>query len=124
VVISSCQHEESKTWGKVRHGNQRYKCRLCCKRFTEEQPKLLGDMRVDVATAKLALRLLTEGNSIRSTERISGLHRDTICKLIVFFGAACRRFLDRRMRGLNLAHLEFVSNLTNNIPMSGKSNRS
>jgi IS1 family transposase len=67
----------------------------------------LGNMLVDVDTAKLALRLLTEGMSIRATERTTGLHRDTICKLIVLFGNACQRFLDERMRGLKLDHLQF-----------------
>ena len=45
--------------------------------------------------------------SIRATERITGVHRDTICKLIVYFGDACQRFLDERMRGLTLTHLQF-----------------
>jgi len=51
--------------------------------------------------------LLLEGNSIRSTERITRVHRDTICRLIVRFGDACRDFLDERMRGLTLTHLQF-----------------
>jgi hypothetical protein len=45
--------------------------------------------------------------SSRATERTTGLHRDTICKLVVLFGNACRRFLDHRMRGLTLTHLQF-----------------
>ena len=49
-------------------------------------------MRLPVKMAKLALQLLLEGNSIRSTERITRIHRDTICRLIVRFGDACRRF--------------------------------
>ncbi len=56
---------------------------------------------------KIALQLLLEGNSIRSTERITHIHRDTICPLIVRFGDACRDFLDERMRGLTLTHLQF-----------------
>src|SRR5687767_13433105 len=64
-------------------------------------------MRVPLETAKLALRLLTEGMSIRATERTTGLHRDTVCKLVVHFGEACRRFLDQRMRGLAVEHLQF-----------------
>ncbi len=64
-------------------------------------------MRVPIETAKLALNLLTQGMSIRATERTTGLHRDTICRLVVFFGDACQRFLDQRMRGLKLTHLEF-----------------
>ncbi len=64
-------------------------------------------MRVSVDDAKLALRLLTEGNSIRATERITGLHRDTICRLLVLFGNACQSFLDARMQNLTLTHLQF-----------------
>jgi hypothetical protein len=64
-------------------------------------------MLVPIADAKLALRLLTEGMSIRATERTTGLHRDTLCRLVVLFGDACKRFLDERMRGLTLTHLQF-----------------
>jgi IS1 family transposase len=53
-----------------------------------------------------ALRLLVEGNSIRSTERITGIHRDTVMRLAVRFGNACRQFLDEEMRGLMLRHIQ------------------
>ena len=89
MVVSNCDHSCVKKDG-MRHGLQRYKCCLCGKRWTEERAKPLGDMRVDVETAKQALRLLVEGMSIRATERITGIHRDTLCKLIVHFGEACR----------------------------------
>jgi IS1 family transposase len=79
----------------------------CGKTWTIQQPKILGEMRVPVETAKQALSLLTQGMSIRAAERITKVHRDTICKLIVFFGDACQRFLDQRMRGLTVSHLEF-----------------
>jgi hypothetical protein len=64
-------------------------------------------MTVPVADAKMVLRLLVEGSSIRSAERLTGVHRDTICKLLVYFGEACRRFLDHRMQNLRLTHLQF-----------------
>jgi IS1 family transposase len=80
---------------------------MCGHSWTEAQNKPLGEMKVAIADAKLALRLLLEGNSVRSTERLTGLHRDTICKLMVHFGDACRKFLNQRMRGLNLTHLQF-----------------
>jgi IS1 family transposase len=64
-------------------------------------------MRLPVATAKTILQLLLEGSSIRSTERITGTHRDTICRLIVRFGDACAAFMDERMKGLTtLTHLQ------------------
>jgi IS1 family transposase/transposase-like protein len=101
-------HATTKRFGYDRNRNPRVRCLLCGKTWIErQQPKLLGEMRVSVETAKLALRMLVEGMSVRATERTTGLHRDTICKLIVHFGDACKRFLDERMRGLTLTHLQF-----------------
>lgn len=37
--------------------------------------------------------MLIEGTSIRSTERITGLHRDTILKLLVIAGENCEKVL-------------------------------
>jgi transposase-like protein/IS1 family transposase len=105
-MMIACAHATVKKNGR-RNGLQRYKCCLCGKRWTEERQKPLGDMRVPVADAKLALRLLVEGNSVRSTARITGLDKKTTLKLIVLFGDRCRTFLDERMRGLKLTHLEF-----------------
>jgi transposase-like protein/IS1 family transposase len=107
MVVSSCKHECTKKDGRDRYGHQRLKCCLCGKRWSVINPKPLGDMRIDLDEAKHALRLLVEGMSIRATERITRLHRDTLCKLIVHFGNACQRFMDGQMRGLKLSHLEF-----------------
>jgi IS1 family transposase len=52
------------------------------------------------------IHLLVEGNSIRSIERLTGVHRDTIMRLLVKVGNGCREFLDERMRGLRLHHLQ------------------
>jgi IS1 family transposase len=54
----------------------------------------------------LVLHHLVEGTSIRSINRITGIHQTTILKLLVRFGNACRDFLDREMRDLELHHLE------------------
>ncbi len=43
----------------------------------------------------LALRLLLEGNSIRSTERITGIDRNTIMKLLVLAGEKCEKLMGR-----------------------------
>ena len=104
----ACAHLEHRTNGKDRHGNTRYRCRTCGKTWVEVKPvKPLGDMTTDVETAKMVLRLLVEGSSVRSAERITGIHRDTVCKLLVHFGEACQTFLDKRMQGLTLTHLQF-----------------
>ncbi|HTW59956.1 MAG TPA: hypothetical protein VMD99_17655, partial [Terriglobales bacterium] len=49
---------------------------------------------------------LVEGSSIRSIERITGVHRDTICRLLVDVGGNCARIMDSRMRNLKLNYLQ------------------
>jgi transposase-like protein len=51
-------------------------------------------MRIPLDRALLCIRLIVEGNSIRSTERITGVHRDTILALLVKAGERCERLLD------------------------------
>src|SRR5437879_8164876 len=46
------------------------------------------------------INCLVEGNSIRSTERMTGTHRDTICRLLVEVGAGCAQLMDEQMREL------------------------
>ena len=40
------------------------------------------------------LHTLLEGNSVRSTEQLTGVHRDTICRLLVGFGRKCKDYID------------------------------
>lgn len=54
----------------------------------------------------LAISLLTEGSSIRAVERVSGIHRDTIMRLSVRVGEACRQLMDTTMRNLPCRRLE------------------
>jgi IS1 family transposase len=46
------------------------------------------------------LSAMIEGNSIRSTERMTGVHRDTIMRLVTRTGEQAVHFLDSRLRGL------------------------
>jgi IS1 family transposase len=54
---------------------------------------------------------LAEGSSIRSSirsiERITGVHRDTIMRLGVRVGKGCARLQDAKMRDLSCQHLQF-----------------
>ena len=43
---------------------------------------------------------LVEGNSIRSTERMTSTHRDTIMRLMVSVGEGCDNLMDEKMRNL------------------------
>jgi IS1 family transposase len=54
----------------------------------------------------LAVSMLAEGSSIRSIERITGVHRDTIMRLGVRIGEGCKEVMDSKMRGLNCKHIQ------------------
>ena len=47
-----------------------------------------------------AVGMLCEGNSIRSVERMTGIHRDTVMRLGVRMGEGCQRIMDEKMRNL------------------------
>jgi IS1 family transposase len=50
---------------------------------------------------------LAEGSSIRSIERITGVHRDTVMRLGVRIGKGCAALMDAKMRDLGCRYLEF-----------------
>jgi IS1 family transposase len=52
------------------------------------------------------LACLTEGQSIRATERITGIHRDTIMRLGERVGRGCAELHDRMMVGVRAGRLE------------------
>ena len=56
--------------------------------------------RLSVDKQVLVLNALVEGNSIRSIERMTGVHRDTIMRLLVRTGDACWCIMDQTMRDL------------------------
>ncbi len=95
-----------KRFGKHRNGLQRYRCNHCRKTYTEEHERPLGAMTVPLEKATLALQLLIEGTSIRSAERITGLHRDTILRLLVVAGERCEKTLGRFVRNVPVTDVQ------------------
>lgn len=53
-----------------------------------------------------AISALTEGVSIRATERLTGIHRDTIMRLGVRVGMGCAALHDRMMQRLQISRIE------------------
>ena len=86
MIAPARRHDQVKRHGHDRHGNQRFRCVLCGKTWIEAKPKPLGDLRLEKDKAVLCLRLLLEANSIRSAERITRVHRDTILGLLETVG--------------------------------------
>lgn len=62
--------------------------------------------RVPLARQTQIINALVEGNSIRSTERMTNTHRDTICRLLVEVGEGCAKIMDEKMRDLSCRRLE------------------
>jgi IS1 family transposase len=49
---------------------------------------------------------LVEGASVRSVERMTGVHRDTVLKLVTSVGRACERMMDEEIRHVRCNRLE------------------
>lgn len=99
-------HSLCKRFGKHRNGLQRFRCDQCRKTFTEEHAWPLDDMRLPLDRAVAVLQLLLEGMSVRSAERITGVHRDTILRLLVLAGERCQRLMDEKIRGIEVRDVE------------------
>jgi IS1 family transposase len=56
--------------------------------------------RLSLTRRTQIINCLVEGNSIRSTERMTDTHRDTVMRLMVEVGTGCARLMDERMRQL------------------------
>jgi len=93
-------------FGKHRNGLRRFRCPQCKRTYTEPHTRTLDTMYISEDRAVLALQLLLEGNSIRSTERITKLDRNTIMRLLVLAGKRCEALMDSRMRNLHPKHLQ------------------
>ena len=105
MLCPTCQ-AESRKFGKDRDGNQRFQCQACKKTFSDRAPNPLGAMRLDTDKAVLCLRLLVEGNSIRSTMRISGVNRTTVIGLLLLVGGRCERLLEGRILNLPVVDVQ------------------
>jgi transposase-like protein/IS1 family transposase len=105
MTCHNCQIDCNR-FGKHRNGLQRFRCSQCRKTFTEDRQKPLDEMRIPLDKATMILKLLVEGTSVRSIERVTQVHRDTILRLLILAGERCSRLLDEKMRGLKCNFIE------------------
>jgi len=105
MTCHNCQ-TECKRFGRNKAGHQRFRCRQCSRTFTDSGPRPLGEMRLPLDRALLCLQLLLEGSSVRSAERITGVHRDTILSLLEVAGHRAEALLDKHIRGIRVRDVE------------------
>lgn len=101
-----CDSAKTKKFGKDRKGNQRFRCLACEKTFQEASEKPLGDMTLALDKGIAVLKQLVEGSSIRSTERITGVHRDTILSLLELVGSKCARLMEEKIVGVRVNNVQ------------------
>lgn len=93
-----------KKHGKDRKGNQRYRCLACGRTFVVGE-KLEGKY-LSADKIELCIKLLVEGSSVRSAERITGVHRDTILRLLETVGERCLLLQETLVKGVKVANIE------------------
>jgi len=96
MVCETCK-VDCQRFGKHRNGLRRFRCPKCKKTYTEAHRRVMDSMYIPEQKAVMALRLLLEGNSIRSTERITELDRNTIMSLLVKAGDRCHTLMTERI---------------------------
>jgi len=115
-----------KRYGKHRNGLQRFRCAQCAKTFTEEHERPLEAMTLPVERALACLKLLVEGCSVRTIERFTGVHRDTILRLLVLAGERCERLMAEKVRSVPVDDVQvdeiwgYVGCKEKNVPKDGE----
>jgi IS1 family transposase/transposase-like protein len=104
VTCHNCR-TECRKFGK-RQNRQRYQCCQCRKVFTDARDTTLDGMYLPVEKAEMVVRLLLEGNSVSSVERITEIHHTTILKLLVLVGAKCEKVLAKLLVNVQVRDVE------------------
>ena len=92
----------TKKYGKDKLGNQRFYCNSCQKAFIPNKKEI----RLEKSKTLRCLNLLVEGNSIRATERVTDVHRDTILHLLNVVGGHCQKLMDEKIVNIPLERIE------------------
>jgi IS1 family transposase len=86
-----------------------YKNKACVKHiFVLHLLQVKNDMANNLKIEKkvAVISMLAEGASILAVERITGIHEDTIGRLALRVGQACKNIMDEKMRGLPCKRIE------------------
>jgi transposase-like protein/IS1 family transposase len=107
MTCPDCNSDNTIKHGKDRNGCQRYRCKDCGRTVTDLPARSpIHPMRIPVERAVMVLNLLVEGMSIRAAERVTGTHRDTICRLLVLAGQKCETLLAELVQGVEVDNVE------------------
>lgn len=95
------QHQTIKKFGVTGKTRiQRYRCKDCGATFSPRPASPLGSHTTSLEAASRALSMILEGVSIRAVARMTGIHKNTIMRLILTAGMKCRFTFDARVRNV------------------------
>src|SRR5262245_22923929 len=91
MLCPACQNVCRK-FGYNRNGSQRHRCDECQKTYTDMATRPTDRRCLDPEKRALCMRMLLEGNSLRSTARLTGVCRKKILAAMVEAGQRCAHF--------------------------------
>ena len=109
--------------GKDRNGRQKYRCTACKKYFIETKNTPFYRKHLKEVEIILLCKLMVEKNSIRSMERITEHHRDTIGNLINDLAKHIKKVNDFLLQDVKLTRVEldefwtYIKKSKRNLPM-------
>ncbi len=80
---------------------------------------------LDCKSISVLMNGIVEGQSLRSLERMTGVHHDTIARWMVRVGAACQQATDKHIRNVSLRYVQademwsFIGKKDNNFEFMG-----
>jgi len=105
MICPTCQTEAHKH-GHDRKGNQRFYCPICLKSVVDYSNRPIDGMYLPAKKVNGCLRLLLEGCSLRSVERLTGVSLHTLLKLLVEAGKKCEKLLNDRIKNIRVEDVE------------------
>lgn len=120
MTCPKCQHESTKKFGTTGNAKvQRYRCKDCGATFSPRPARPLFEHTTDFDVACRALSLLLEGASIRGVSRQTGLHKNTVMRLLLTAGLKCRFLFDAKVNGVRPSRVQ-VDELWSYVGMKQK----
>ena len=85
---------------------QRYRCKQCGKCMSDIPERPLDDHRVPLDKAVQIIGMLVEGMSVRGCERLSGVHRDMVLRLLETVSRKCAILHDARIKRIHVGSVQ------------------
>jgi IS1 family transposase/transposase-like protein len=102
-----CRHQAKRFGYFGKRRIQRYRCTSCKATFCEPHERLTRETMISRPDAAVrAIHCLLEGCSIRATERLTGLNRNTIMRLLIVAGDRTAITMETTMRNLRPKYLQ------------------